>query len=70
MHFAERELERRADAGLLEPTLRAESAVLEAWVLANHPDAPKLAAKGIENRIRDQYRRFKARGPKTTSDGR
>lgn len=61
MHYVEPEFERRAQSGLMKPTLKQEAATLEKWLKATHPRAPSLKAKSIENRLRARYRQLQPR---------
>ncbi len=56
MHKVAQELQRRAEAGRLEPSLNRQAQVLAEWLTATHPDLPPATAKTIANRLREAYR--------------
>jgi len=68
MRLIEVELRRRADTGLLAPTLAAEAAALVSWANDNLPaNLPVPAAKSIGNALRSLYHELRAhlKVPKT-----
>lgn len=59
MHLVENEFNRRQNAGLLEPSLTKEAAVLAAWFRATHPRARPYTPKAIYNKLGSLYRAAK-----------
>jgi len=59
MHIILAEFGRRRQAGLCEPLLRREAAILEKWFVASYPTAQPVTLKTIENKIRAGYRQWK-----------
>ncbi len=57
------EFKRRAEAGEVERTLAAEARALQKWAKQEYPEAPALAPRTIENQIRAEHRRYKAKEP-------
>ncbi len=57
-HLVAVEFDRRAAAGLVEPSLSKEAAALAAWLKSSHPSAPPMTEKTIRERIRAAYRRL------------
>jgi hypothetical protein len=55
----EGEFDRRVAAGDVLSTLAAEAKHLESWLQLEHPDAPSMTARTIENTIRDKYQRHR-----------
>lgn len=54
------ELRRRAAAGPLQPQMSAEAVVLAEWLAREHPDAPRLTEKSIQNTLGAEYRELKS----------
>jgi hypothetical protein len=59
MHLIWHEYERRKHAGLLEPSLAAEARYLAEWLKRAHREAAPNKPRSIENRIRDDYRKYR-----------
>jgi len=59
MHLVENEFNRRQNAGLLEPSLTKEAAVLAAWFRTTHPQARPYTPKAIYNKLGSLYRAAK-----------
>jgi hypothetical protein len=57
MHLVEAEFQRRVDNGTALPVLRQEASELSAWARREHPEAPPVTAKTIENQLRAKHRR-------------
>ena len=55
-HLVEREFERRSASGNTEATLAAESIALSCWLQTTHPEAARMKANTLENRLRPIYR--------------
>lgn len=64
MHLVRQEHARRLQAGKAEASLAAEARYLARWLRDTHPGEPPPTQKTIENRIRDQHHREKAKPPK------
>ncbi len=58
-HFAIKELERRASLGTLETSLAAQARVIRDWLQSEHPDAPPIGQRALENALRDRYWKLK-----------
>jgi hypothetical protein len=58
-YLAEQEMQRRANKGSLCSGLAAEMRELCLWLQREHPDAPPVTPKSLENSLRDQYRALK-----------
>jgi hypothetical protein len=61
MHLVVAELRSRLASGKAEVNVTAESEHLAEWLKATHPNAPKLTAKTIRNKIGTEYRKAKIR---------
>ena len=59
----ETEFERRAQAGEACSTLAREARALCDWIACEHPTAPSVTARTIENQIRHVYNRLVRSGP-------
>jgi hypothetical protein len=58
MHLVEIEHRARWERREAKVSIGDEARILWAWLRENHPDAPPLTAKTIENRLREQHRRL------------
>jgi hypothetical protein len=58
-YLAQREMERRANQRILSLGIAAEMRELCLWLKQEHPDAPPVKPKSLENSLRDQYRALK-----------
>ena len=56
MHLVEIEYRRREQGGLVGNSLKAEAAILAAWLRRSHPAMPPAGAKAIENHLRHEFR--------------
>jgi hypothetical protein len=56
IQLVEAEHKRCLDRGEALPKVSKEAAHLKAWLDSNYPDAPRMTAKTIENRIREAHR--------------
>lgn len=61
IRFVITEFARCAAQDQCEETLTREARTLAAWYYKEHPKAPVLSAKTIENKLRQPYRSWKAR---------
>ena len=61
MHFVEAEHRERWERGEAEQSVREESRKLSQWLRDKHSSAPPLTPKAIENRIRGEHRRRRAK---------
>ncbi len=61
-HLVDTELQRRAATGSLLPSLKREAESLEQWLKKEHPDAPRMTAKTIENSFRHFYNALRVSG--------
>jgi hypothetical protein len=67
MHLVEQEFERRCrESEVILSSLKAEAEHLAEWLKRNHPNAPRLTARTIENNIRDRYRKVKSASERPT----
>jgi hypothetical protein len=57
MHLVEEEYHARWQRGEVETRLAAEAKALADWLRTEHPHAPPLTRKTIENRLREDHRR-------------
>jgi len=64
MHLIKPEHRRRLDAGEAHESLADEARHLAAWLARQHPTAPRLTPKAIENAIREAHRQRATRPPK------
>jgi hypothetical protein len=62
-HLVEAEFRRRAERGQVKHRLGLEAETLSQWLREQHPKAPKLTKKTIENFLRSEYRRVKPQNP-------
>jgi hypothetical protein len=57
MHLVEQEMKRRKDAGeMIKVSLAKEAAYLVQWLKTEHPDAPPLTEKTIQNQLGASWR--------------
>jgi len=64
MHLIKPEHRRRLDKGEAHESLADEARYLAAWLAQQHPTAPQLTPKAIENAIREAHRQRATRPPK------
>jgi hypothetical protein len=57
--LARQEMQRRAEEGRLHSSLAGETRELCAWLQQEHPEAPQLTPKALENSLRGDYRTLK-----------
>lgn len=57
LHLIQPEHARRLALGEAQEKVSKEAEHLAAWLVAQHPEAPRMTAKTIENAIRDAHRR-------------
>jgi hypothetical protein len=60
MHLIEAEFEARCKRDEVAASLAEESRHLANWLKSNHPSAPPVTPKTIQNRLRETYRQHKA----------
>ena len=56
IHLIEQELRRRLSDGKVLTTITSESEYLSSWAAEQHPEAPRVTAKTIRNRLAGVYR--------------
>jgi hypothetical protein len=61
------EFRRRSHVGQTEPTLRAEAAALQSWLLTNDPDSGGRSLGTIENLIRSGHAAWRRGNPRATT---
>jgi len=61
IQFVEKEAARRRREDMASTKLTSEAAALHSWCKETHPDIAAPTAKAIENRIRDDHKRWKAK---------
>lgn len=60
LFLVEGEMRRRAAAGMLQPSMEKEAAVLADWLIAEHRGkAPRMSAKTIKNQLGALYRQLR-----------
>ena len=57
MHLVKLEMKRRAETSeMIKTSLRQEADQLVGWLAREHPEAPQLTQKTIQNKLGDQWR--------------
>jgi len=68
-HIVELEFRRRAASGEVEPRLGLEAEALRKWLRHQHPKAPPLTKKAIENFLRSEFNQLKIKsGPQNPNE--
>ena len=58
-YLAEQEMQRRAKRGIICSGVAAEMRELCVWLKREHPQAPPLQPKSLENSLREEYRKLR-----------